>query len=129
MKKLLAIVVLVFLLSTNIYANEVYLTCDNNRIMSYYKSGGVSDEPGIDELDITNTFQNLGKKRVGGASGAVLELLHTLVAQCRSAHVGVPFLFLRRACCGEKHRVFNSIFLSSYSARIASSHLGFRLTF
>ena len=63
MKKLLGIVVLVFLLSTNVYANEVYLTCDNNRIMGYYKSGGVSDERGIDELDTTFKI-NAKKKRI-----------------------------------------------------------------
>ena len=63
MKKVLGIAVLVLLLSTNIYANEVYLTCDNNRIMGYYKSGGVSDKPGIDELDTTFKI-NAKKKRI-----------------------------------------------------------------
>ncbi len=63
MKKIFGAVVLVFLYSTNIYANEVYLTCDNYRIMGYFKSGGVSDERGIDELD-TSFKINSKKKRI-----------------------------------------------------------------
>jgi hypothetical protein len=61
MKKLLAILVLGLLLSSNAYAKETYLTCESYRVVGHYKNGGVSDEPGGDvELDTVfkiNTYK------------------------------------------------------------------------
>ena len=51
MKKLLGIVVLGLLLSGNAFAKEIILNCENYRVIGYYKSGGITDEPGDSRLN------------------------------------------------------------------------------
>ena len=64
MKKLLGILVLGLLLSSNAYAKEIYLSCDSYRVVGHYKGGGVSDEPGGDD-QLDTTFKiNTDKERI-----------------------------------------------------------------
>ena len=64
MKKLLGILVLGLLLSTNAYAKEIYLTCESYRVLGHYKNGGVSDEPDGD-VGLDTTFKiNSDKERI-----------------------------------------------------------------
>ena len=64
MKKLLGIIVLGLLLSSNAYAKEIYLTCESYRVVGYYKNGGMSDEPGGDS-NLDTTFKiNADKKQI-----------------------------------------------------------------
>ena len=63
MKKVLAIIVLGLLWNGKTYAKEVVINCDNKKVVGYYKSGGVSEEPGDSELD--RLFKiNTSKKKV-----------------------------------------------------------------
>ena len=51
MKKILAIVALSLLLTNNINAKEIYLSCENYRVIGYYKDGTISNEPADNRLN------------------------------------------------------------------------------
>ena len=88
MKKLLGIMVLGLLLSSNAYAKEIYLTCKSYRGVGYWKDGRVSEFADGDTVHY-NTFKiNTDKKRIYDLNPADNEFIELKNVDCRSCNMG-----------------------------------------